>query len=80
MKNDENISEMEYIQDDKTLGIRFLGILEQYIVVNNKNMKELLKNIGYSEEQLSNIPETFEFNTDFYDVLNKNWRILNQDM
>lgn len=68
MKNDEKISEIEYVQANNMIGIHFSDLFKQYVTANNENLKELFKNLGYSEEQLANIPDNIEFNNDIYSL------------
>ena len=55
-KNDESILELEYIKDANTYGIRFADLFQQYLLAENSNLQELFSNLGYSQEQVANIP------------------------
>lgn len=58
--NEQGIAEMEYIQNNDNYGVRFSDLFKQYLLVENNNLKELFEKIGYSEQQLDNIPNSFE--------------------
>lgn len=60
LNNNENAMQIEYIQKDNTYGIRFSDLFNQYIMVENTNLKELFKNLDYSEEELNNINDKIE--------------------
>lgn len=64
LSNAEKVSEIEYIQSGNTYGIRFSDLFNQYILADNENLKELFRKIGYTEEELENIPDSIEFDTD----------------
>ena len=55
-KNDESILELEYIKDENLYGIRFTDLFQQYLLAENSNLQELFSNLGYSQEQVANIP------------------------
>lgn len=66
--NDNNQElEVEYIQNGDTYGIKFSDLFKQYILVENNNLKQLLKNAGYTDEELENVPDSIEFNQDVFD-------------
>lgn len=68
LSNDEKVAEIEYIQNGITHGIRFSDLFNQYILANNENLKELFQKMGYTEEQLENIPDTIEFDNDLKSI------------
>ena len=55
-KNDESILELEYIKDENLYGIRFTELFQQFLLAENSNLQELFSNLGYSQEQITNIP------------------------
>lgn len=61
LNNDNKVMQVEYIQDDITYGIRFTDLFKQYILVENSNLKELFKKMGYTDEEIANIPDNIEF-------------------
>ena len=68
LKEDEKIAEVEMIQNGITQGIRFSDLFNQYILADNENLKELFEKIGYSEQQLQNIPDRIEFNHNWKEI------------
>ena len=60
LKNEEQVAQIEYLQSENNYGIRFSDLFNQYLISGNSNIKEMLKSIGYEEEQLKNIPENIE--------------------
>ena len=65
LKNDEQVSQAEYLHSGSNYGIKFSDLFNQYLVSGNTNLKELFRKIGYSEEELQNIPDTITLNTNF---------------
>ena len=59
---EQNIMEVEYIKNDNNYGIRFLDLFKQYLLVENNNLKDLFRKIGYSEQELENVPDSIEIN------------------
>lgn len=53
-------AEIEYIESDNTYGIRFSDLFKQYLLVENTNLQELLKEMGYAEEKIANLPDSIE--------------------
>lgn len=68
LSSDEEVSEIEYIQSGNTYGIRFSDLFNQYILADNENLKELFEKVGYTEEELVNIPDTIEFDYDWKSI------------
>ena len=59
--NDNNqVANVEYIQNDNTYGLKFSDLFKQYVLVENNNLKNLLNKIGYTDEQVANIPDSIE--------------------
>lgn len=63
-KEDAQILNVEYTQDNNTYGIRFSDLFKQYILVENNNLKELFEKLGYSEQDIENLPDSIETNQD----------------
>lgn len=63
-KEDAQILNVEYTQDNSTYGIRFSDLFKQYVLVENNNLKELFEKIGYSEEEIEILPDSIELNQD----------------
>ncbi len=64
LNQDKKVAEIEYIQNENTYGIRFSDLFNQYLLVNNENLKELLKKAGYSQEEIEKMPDTITFGDD----------------
>lgn len=69
INNDENIAQVEYVQSGNTYGIKFSNMFNQYILANNENLKELFKKVGYTDEEVANIPDTIEFNNELDNII-----------
>lgn len=67
LKEENPAISIETIMQDNTYGIRFSDLFKQYILVENKDLKELAKKIGYTDEQIENIPNNIE---NYHDILN----------
>lgn len=59
LNNNKNVMKAEYIQKDNTYGIKFSDLFNQYITIENSNLKELLGNMDYSEQEIN---DTIELN------------------
>lgn len=59
---EQNIMEVEYIKNDNNYGIRFSDLFKQYLLVENNNLRDLFRKIGYSEQELENVPDSIEIN------------------
>lgn len=59
---EQNIMEVEYIKNDNNYGIRFSDLFKQYLLVEKNNLKDLFRKIGYSEQELENVPDSIEIN------------------
>lgn len=53
LKNDEKLSEVEYIQTGEVKGIRFPDLFSQYLVANETEVKDILQKAGQEEQNLS---------------------------
>ena len=69
INNDKEVTEIEYAKKENTYGIKFSDLFNQYVLVNNENLKELFRKIGYSEEELSNVPDKIEINNGLKDII-----------
>lgn len=58
--NEEKNTEIEYMKNDNTYGIRFSDLFNQYITVENNNLKQLFEKLGLSDEALQSIPDSIE--------------------
>ena len=57
----QDILKYSYINDNDIYAIKCDDILPNYIGVKNSNLKEYAKNMGISEETVSNIPDQIDF-------------------
>lgn len=62
-KNENSILGLEYIKNENTYGIRFSDIFQQFLLVDNNNLQELFKKLGYTDEQITNIPNQIDINS-----------------
>ena len=60
---------IEYIKDNNTYGVRFSDLFNQYILVDNENLKELYENSGKEQEVLTNIPDSIDLENNIFDKL-----------
>lgn len=52
---------LEYIQNSNTYGLRFSDMFQQFLLVDNNNLQELFSKLGYTNEEISNIPNQIDF-------------------
>ena len=64
LKNDEQVAQVELLHSSNNYGIKFTDLFTQYVVSENTNLKELFKKIGYTDEQIENIPDTITLDED----------------
>jgi len=69
--NNDNEPQMsiEYVKDNNTYGVRFSDLFNQYILVDNTNLKDLYRNLGTEQEKLANIPDTIDIENDLFNKL-----------
>lgn len=67
LNNNEQTMQVELLHTYDNYGIRFSDLFNQYIVVENTNLKELFEKIGYTDEQLENIPDSITLNEEILD-------------
>lgn len=65
LKSDEQVAQVEYLHSSNNYGVKFSDLFNQFIVSENTNLKELFRKIGYTDEQLQNIPDSVSLNTEF---------------
>lgn len=61
LKNDEQVMQNEILHTSNNYGIKFTDLFNQYVVVENENLKDLLKRIGYTDEQIEFVPNSIDF-------------------
>ncbi len=72
LKDDSTISQIELIQNSNSYGIRFSDLFKQYILVENSNLKDLFKKLGYTDEQVASVPDNIEIDQDILDIFRFN--------
>ena len=55
-KGEDSIFGLEYIQDSNTYGLRFSDLFQQFLLVDNDNLQGLFTKLGYTDEEIANIP------------------------
>lgn len=60
-KEEENLLELEYGRNSNTYGIKFSDLFQQFLLVDNSNLQEFFSKLGYSEEQIANIPNEITY-------------------
>ena len=65
LKSDEQVAQVEYLHSSNNYGVKFSDLFNQFLVSENTNLKEKNKKMGYTDEQLQNIPDTVSLNTEF---------------
>lgn len=68
-KGDDSILGLEYIQNSNTYGLHFSDLFQQFLLVDNDNLQELFTKLGYSDEQISNIPNQIALNSSSIETL-----------
>lgn len=69
LNQEESIAQIEYMKQAETYGLKFTDLFKQFIVVENSNLKELLKKIGYTEEELEKAPDQIQLATKLTDLI-----------
>lgn len=69
LNEQENIAEVQYIQEGDINGLKFTGLFDQYILIENESLKEVLKRAGYTSQELTNIPDDINLDFDFSSIL-----------
>lgn len=91
LKNDEQVMQNEILHTSNNYGIKFTDLFNQYVVVKNENLKDLLKRIGYTDEQIEFVPNSIDFsdniieeikfsNEDIESLINKYTSIITQNI
>lgn len=58
LKNQDNTeATITYTRNNDSYGLLFNDLFNQYVVVNNSNLKDLAKKLEFSDEQINNIPD-----------------------
>ena len=62
--NGEQAMQVEYLQNGNTYGIRFSDLFNQFLLAENNNLQDLLKKMGYTDEQIANVPNVIDFESE----------------
>ena len=68
LNDNEQQMEIELLKQDNTYGIRFSDLFKQYILAENTNLKELFTNAGYTDEEVENIPNEIQINSQIQNI------------
>lgn len=68
--NEEKAFEVEYVNKQNEVGIRFPELFKEYTTIENGEVKETLKLAGYTDEQLKNIPEQINLHMNLKELIN----------
>lgn len=87
LKNDEKLSELEYIQSGEVKGIRFPELFSQYLVASKDDVKEILQKAGQEEQETSKLWQKIDFNgfpsltpTEQQTIKNKYINLINRNL
>ena len=87
LKNDEKLSELEYIQSGEVRGIRFPDLFTQYLVASKDDVKEILQKTGQEEQETSKLWQKIDFNgfpsltpTEQQTIKNKYINLINRNL
>ena len=60
--------QVEYIQENNNYGLRFSDLFNQFAMIENSNLKNLYKNMGYTDEEVANIPDSISINENLFNI------------
>lgn len=60
-KNSEEILKLEYMNEGNIYSVRFTNAVQQFLSIENNNLKEFATNLGVDEETVEQIPDTIDF-------------------
>ena len=61
LDNNEDVTQMEYIQNQNIYGVHFNDLFNQYILVEDESLEEAFSKAGFSEEEIIKIPNGEEY-------------------
>ena len=67
LNNNEEKIQVEYVRDNNTFGVKFPELFQQHILLENSNLKDIFKNMGY--EDVSKISDNIEINDDIFSYI-----------
>ena len=69
LKSGEQVAQIEYMKSEGECGIKFSDLFNQYIITENDDLKEIFIKMGYTEDDVKNIPKNLNFEQDFLDEI-----------
>lgn len=69
LKSGEQVAQIEYMKSEGECGIKFSDLFNQYIITKNDDLKEIFIKMGYTEDEIKNIPKNLNFEQDFLDEI-----------
>lgn len=70
LKDNNQEMRVEYIQENNNYGLRFSDLFNQFAMIENSNLKNLYKNMGYTDEEVANIPDSISINENLFNDIN----------
>ena len=70
LKDNNQEMQVEYIQENNNYGLRFSDSFNQFAMIENSNLKNLYKNMGYTDEEVANIPDSISINENLFNDIN----------
>ena len=55
-KGEDSLLGLEFIQNSNIYGLRFSDLFQQFLLVDSNNLQDLFNKLGYSNEEISNMP------------------------
>ena len=69
LKSGEQVAQIEYMKSEGECGIKFSDLFNQYIITESDDLKEIFIKMGYTEDDVKNIPKNLNFEQDFLDEI-----------
>ena len=69
LKSGEQVAQIEYMKSEGECGIKFSDLFNQYIITESDDLKEIFIKMGYTEDEIKNIPKNLNFEQDFLDEI-----------
>lgn len=70
LKDNNQEMQVEYIRENNNYGLRFSDLFNQFAMIENSNLKNLYKNMGYTDEEVANIPDSISINENLFNDIN----------
>ena len=69
LKSGEQVAQIEYMKSEGECGIKFSDLFNQYIITESDDLKEIFIKMGYTEDEIKNIPKNLNFEQDFLEEI-----------